>query len=572
MIFQVAWEGLVDALIHSPVQACETDNTSQETGVQELRTSKRNNLETKANGFSKSVKLIMKPLTGIMLSKCDISVHLSCLNTWCYLLHKLDISVNDPFVVETVLTPILEAVFQTEPDSRSIWLWNICIDLFYDFVSAKCRGVDCDLNYQVSDISARTSIHGLPIPGKCSWKHHPIKWLSWDLSQLDLHIKMICILINQGSKFTVLPEHRLLASEAALRTFISVLKGVRIEMKSPSIDYNQILLCLNTILRFIKKISEDVGLADTGIMELHYTSLQAVEAVIKELEPSILGSPLYKVAYDIKYIDRVPSVYDINHAEVLGIRSVGHMDMVSPVVYLTTLYVYIAGHATFDAPKMEFVQLGVQKYFKFLMSSYVPPENLHAIIVLLYEHMGFSYLNLWVAIAQGLENYIKDVKDLSQLKTELDSTGYFSVCHLLSYPFILCSCLPKESNFTKISGSSPRKLELEHVTEVWKSLYGCVNSASQFECSTANIFSEDLCSMLCRCLDENNTKLDCVTELDPSNKKQYLDLLSHCGDIVIYILEQSLTLKVNSEGTKNKDDDCGRNSSGINSILGLTAR
>ncbi|WJZ98163.1 hypothetical protein VitviT2T_016711 [Vitis vinifera] len=569
---QVAWEGLIDALIHPPLQACETNKTAQENGVQKSGTSTRNNSEIQTYGFSKSVKLIMTPLIGIMLSKCDISVRSSCLNTWCYLLHKLDISVNDPLVVETVLAPILEAVFQTGPDSRSIWLWNLCVDLFDDFVLAKSRGVDCDLNHQVSDLSARTSILGLPIPGKCSWKHYPIKWLSWDLSKLDFHIKMICTLINQGSKLAVLPENRILACEAAIRIFRSVLKGVQIEMKNPSVDYNQILLCLNTILRFTKKISEDVGLADTGIVELHYTFLQFVEAVTTELEPSILGSPLYKVAFDIKYIDRPLSVYDINHAEVLGIRSIAYMDMASPVVYLTMLYVYIAVHATFDAPKMEFILLGVQKHFKFLMSLYDPLENLCATIVLLYKHMRVSCLNIWVAIAQGLEDYIKDVKDLSPLKTELDSYGCLAVCHLLSYPFVLRSCLPKQSSLTKISGSSQRKLELEHVTEVWKSLYGFVNSASRFECSNTNIFSEDLCSMLSRCLDENSSKLDYDTELDPSDKKQYLDLLSLCGDIVIYILEHTLTLRVNSEGTKNKDDDCSMSSSGINSSLGLIAR
>ncbi|XP_034699080.1 uncharacterized protein LOC117924545 isoform X2 [Vitis riparia] len=569
---QVAWEGLIDALIHPPLQACETNKTAQENGVQKSGTSTRNNSEIQTYGFSKSVKLIMTPLIGIMLSKCDISVRSSCLNTWCYLLHKLDISVNDPLVVETVLAPILEAVFQTGLDSRSIWLWNLCVDLFDDFVLAKSRGVDCDLNHQVSDLSATTSILGLPIPGKCSWKHYPIKWLSWDLSKLDFHIKMICTLINQGSKLAVLPENRILACEAAIRIFRSVLKGVQIEMKNPSIDYNQILLCLNTILRFTKKISEDVGLADTGIVELHYTFLQFVEAVTTELEPSILGSPLYKVAFDIKYIDRPLSVYDINYAEVLGIRSIAYMDMVSPVVYLTMLYVYIAVHATFDAPKMEFILLGVQKHFKFLMSLYDPLENLCATIVLLYKHMRVSCLNIWVAIAQGLEDYIKDVKDLSPLKTELDSYGCLAVCHLLSYPFVLRSCLPKQSSLTKISGSSQRKLELEHVTEVWKSLYGFVNSASRFECSNTNIFSEDLCSMLSRCLDENSSKLDYDTELDPSDKKQYLDLLSLCGDIVIYILEHTLTLRVNSEGTKNKDDDCSMSSSGINSSLGLIAR
>lgn len=566
MGFQVAWEGLIDALILPPLRACKTNNAADENGVQELVTSEKANFEVQTNGLSKSVKLIMTPLIGIMLSKCDASVHSSCLNTWCYLLHKLDISVNDPLMVETVLAPILEAVFQTGPDRRSIWFWNLCVDLFDDFVLAKCRGVDCDLNNQVTDLSARTSSLGLPVPWKCSWKHYSVKWLSWDLSQLDFHIKMICTLINPN--LAVLPENRVLAWEAGLKIFTSVLKGVQIEIKEPSTSYNKILSCLNAILSFIKKIPEDLGVVDTSIMELPYVSLQFVEAVTKELEPSMLGSPLFKVAFDID--DKLLSVYDINHAEVLGIRTIAYMDMVSPIVYLTILYVYIAVHAVFDAPKMEVILRGVRKYLKFLMFSYDPLQSLQATVFLLYKHMRLSSLNIWVAVAQGVDDYIKDVKDLSPLKVELDRSGCFELCHLLSFPFVLCSCFPKQSNLTKISGFPEGKQELQHVTEVWKSLYGFVNSASSCECPT-NIFSKDLCSMLNSYLDENSSKLGCDTELDPTNKKQYLNLLSICGDIVIFILEHIATIKVNSEGTKHKDD-YSISSCSVSNSLGLVVR
>ncbi|MDD0245728.1 hypothetical protein PSY47_23435, partial [Shigella flexneri] len=79
-------------------------------------TQKGNSGEILNTGSLKSVRLIMTPLIGIMLSNCDVSVHMTCLNAWCYLLHRLDTSLNDSSMINLVVDPIFEAAFQLDPN------------------------------------------------------------------------------------------------------------------------------------------------------------------------------------------------------------------------------------------------------------------------------------------------------------------------------------------------------------------------------------------------------------------------------------------------------------------------
>ncbi|XP_035550209.1 uncharacterized protein LOC108990921 isoform X3 [Juglans regia] len=303
---QVAWEGLIDALIHPPIVAGDRNAAKEGNGVQQVLTSGEKIDEPLVNGFSKSIKLVMTPLLGIISGRCDISVHLSCLNTWCCLLHKLDTSVNDPSVIKLVLEPIFEAVFLIGPDNKTMRLWNLCLDLLDDFILAKCRGVEHDKSGLASQQSSTsTSIPGPSVPGKFLWKQYSVKWLPWHISQLDFHLKMILVLINQASIASFTHENRSLARDAALRLFVSVLKGVRLELKSQYSNYNNIMSCLGTVLGFIKHICEEVHSEGSDSNDFEYTSLLFIEAINQELEPTILGSPLYKVSLDLKHIDNL---------------------------------------------------------------------------------------------------------------------------------------------------------------------------------------------------------------------------------------------------------------------------
>ncbi len=566
---QVAWEGLIDALIHPPIVACETNASKEENGVQQVQKSRENSGKVQANGFLNSIKLVMTPLIGIISSKCDISVHSSCLNTWCYLLHKLDTSVNDPSVIKVVLEPICEAVFLIGPDSKSVRLWNLCLDLLDDFILAKCKDVEYDTSYFASQhLSASKFLR----------KQYSVKWLPWDICQLDFHLKIIFILISQASIATVNCEYRSFRCDAALRLFVSVLKGVRLELEKPSTNYNDIMLCLSTVLRFIKKICEDVSSDGSDSNDLHHTCLQFIEAVTQELEPAILESPLYKVSLDLKYINNLQSINIIRHTKIKDICSIIHMNVVSQVVYLLVAYLCVVFQLTKKTPKTELILQGIHKYFNFLFSSYDPLETLLAMIRLLYNYVGPYCLNIWIAIAQGLKDYMDDVKERSLLKMESGSTGSLAICYLLLYPFSVCSC-PQKNSTSLVSGFSQKphvspqgKLELEHVFEVWKSLYGCPKTSENVNCSAMNSFLEDLYSMLNGCLDEYASKLDCANDLDLSYKDLDLDLLSLFGNVVICFLEEICTSKVDSDESRHKHSGDCKISSGIYGRLRLAAR
>ncbi|KAF5459195.1 hypothetical protein F2P56_023173 [Juglans regia] len=273
---QVAWEGLIDALIHPPIVAGDRNAAKEGNGVQQVLTSGEKIDEPLVNGFSKSIKLVMTPLLGIIS------------------------------VIKLVLEPIFEAVFLIGPDNKTMRLWNLCLDLLDDFILAKCRGVEHDKSGLASQQSSTsTSIPGPSVPGKFLWKQYSVKWLPWHISQLDFHLKMILVLINQASIASFTHENRSLARDAALRLFVSVLKGVRLELKSQYSNYNNIMSCLGTVLGFIKHICEEVHSEGSDSNDFEYTSLLFIEAINQELEPTILGSPLYKVSLDLKHIDNL---------------------------------------------------------------------------------------------------------------------------------------------------------------------------------------------------------------------------------------------------------------------------
>lgn len=558
--------------------ACGTNAAEEKNGVEQVVASRENSGVSRANGFTKSIKLVMTPLIGIISSKCDVSIHSSCLNTWCYLLHKLDTSINDPSVINLVLEPIFEAVFRMGPGGKSTRLWNLCLDLLDAFILAKCGDVEHDASSLASQqLPARTSISEPSIPGKFLLKRGSVKWLPWDVCQVDFHLNMIFIVIDQASTASVTHENRSFACEVALRLFISVLKGVQLELKNPSTRYNDIMLCLGKLLRFVKRICEDVNSDRSDSNDLNHTSLRFIEAVTQELEPAILGSPLYKVPLDLKYIDDHQLVNLIRHAKVLALCSPAYMRMVSPVAYLVVLYVSVVFQSTTNTSNPGFIFQGMHPYFKFLFSSHDPLEILLATVGLLYKSVSPNCLNIWLEIATGLEPCTDDVKELSLLRVGSDSTGYFATSYLLSYPFALCCC-PKKSSTSLINVSlershvsPPGQINLECIIEVWKSLYGSFRT-SQSRCSAMNGFLVDLCSMINECLDNHDSIRECTDEVDSSCKDLVPHLIYLFGDVVVYLLEDICASEiVSDEGTckYSGDDEISR---GRNSALRLAAR
>ncbi|KAH7861068.1 hypothetical protein Vadar_021271 [Vaccinium darrowii] len=539
----VAWEGLIDALIGHG------------------RTSKGNGSGTEGETLSKSIKLVMAPIMGIMSSRCDMPVYSSCVNTWCYLLHTLDSSVNSPSMIKSVWEPVFDAVFQVTPNNKSIWVWDICLDLLDDSILIKSGELDGDLNNQVNyQLSAKIPSTGPLVSSDRPWKLFPIKWLPWDLNKLDFCFNIIQNLINQGPMVNVLMEAKCMAYDSALRIFRSVMKGVRNVFNNSSTNYDDIMLCLNKILGLLKVICQSTIPENSDSNRLRLTTLHFVEAVSEEIEPSILGSPLYKVALDFKDID---------------------LDMVSPIVYLTNLYFCGVLNSTFNAPGAEFIIQDASRYFKTILSSFEPCEIIHAIMGLLYKHVGFDYLKVWVSIAKGLREYIDEVKDSSLLTLGSDISLCVAKCRLLFYPFAVWSCCPEQLTMVQSTGiqesaiislQSQKKLELELVFDVWKSLYASVNRASRLESFTSNGFADELALALNGCLDHDMDVLECGTKLNPSNKNLSHDLLFLYGNVVICVLEDIQISVISSTGGKDSDGGDYKLPSGINNILRITAR
>ncbi|KAI8570688.1 hypothetical protein RHMOL_Rhmol01G0055200 [Rhododendron molle] len=559
----VAWEGLIDALI------------------QHGRTCNGNDSGTEGQTLSKSIKLVMAPIIGIMSSRCDVSVYSSCLNTWCYLLHTLDSSVNSPSTIKTAWEPVFDAVFRVTPDSKSIWVWITCLDLLDDFILTKGGELEGELNNQVNyHLSDKIPTTGPPISSERPWKHYPIKWMPWDLNKLDFCFKIIQNLINGGPKVNI-TEVKCLVHDSALRIFRSVMKGVRCVFNNSSINYDEILLCLNKTFELLKLICESMISENTDSNHLRLTTLQFVGAVIEEIEPSILGSPLYKVALDLKYFDHLNSANMTKHGEVTGVQFKVYMDMVSPIVYLLNLYFCGVFKSTFNAPGAEFIMQDACRYVKIVLSSYEPSEIVHAIMGLLYKHVGFDYLKVWVAISKGLIEYVDEVKDISLLTLGSDMSHCLALCQLLSYPFAVCSVHQEQLTIKQCTGiqesadvsiQSHRQLELELVFDVWKSLYACVNRANRSENSTSNALADELALALNGCFDEDMKVLECGTKLNPSNNHQNKDLLFLYGNVVICVLEDSQMSAIRSTGSIDTDDGDYKQSSGVDNLLRLTAR
>ncbi|TKY54818.1 Telomere-associated protein RIF1 [Spatholobus suberectus] len=555
---QVAWEGLIDALVHCPKLVSEKNALAEENSLEKQHSLGRKSCDdhANANGFSKSIRLIMTPLIGIMSSKCDISVHSSCLNTWCYLLHKLDSSINEPSMIKMVLEPILKAIFQNGPDSKSVCLWNLGLDLLSDSISQKCRDV---LYQSTGSVSHRISENGHSLSGKCSWKQHLIRWMPWNINQLDFYLNMIFHLTHQASRPTVTCDHRSHVYDISLKLFIYILKGVKLDVESPSTDYDGIMQCLNSLLTFIKKVCEDLC-SDVGEnYDVYCTSIQFIDAITKELGPSILGSPLYKFSLDLKYIDDLQSVDHCKHLKFLSVGCISYMDKVSPLVYLIALYFHMVVQSTMKSRQTEHVSQGMCEYFKFIFCLSDPLENLLTSIGFLYRHVQPIYLSIWIALAQGLNYSVSDVNCKSLQEALSDSTVYSSICHLLIYPIVAHSEVPRmtlsnaSASLDNYPESPERKLRFELVIQTWESLYGSL-SALGFGCSSATNFSGDLCMLLSSCLDENGGMVESDTDFELTCNDVDLDVLHLTGNFLIGILGQIQALELVSELDGSKFD------------------
>lgn len=467
----------------------------------------------------------MTPLIGIASSNCDASVHVSCLNTWSYLLYKLDKLASSYSLVKTIWEPILKVIIKVGPVNKNIWSWNFCIELLDNFISAGNK----DANSKLNDHKAMR----VPESAKYSWKYYPIKWSPLDLGNLEFFLNTIHGLIIHGSNITLSCEVRTVTYGAASSLFLSLLRSVKHFLKSDLITYDEIILSLKMMLKFLKSVYEDMHSRDGGIDDLLPLLLQLLEAFVEELEPSTLQSPFYKVPLDLENIETLEPVYIFKSAKIPEICFMNCMEKVSPVVYITLLYFHAATKATLKAPDCDIVE-GKHRYVNLLLSSYEPLEILHLFVSLLYTKKMPHCFEIWIALANCLKDYIDNHRFQSLFKLQLDSPGYAIAMHFLCYPFAMYPC-------------PMAHLKLQHVFEVWKSLNVSLSRASEIGYPT---LSEDLCSMLCSYFNEALNSGDPVPE-QSSVKGQDNDVLLLFGEAMIWSVEQA-SLIANSEAKECK--------------------
>ena len=128
----------------------------------------------------------MIPLVEVLYSKCDVYVRMSCWKTWNYILHKLDSSVNNPAIVWIVLDPIFKVIFETGPDNKNLWIWDLCLNLLEEFVSIRAKQNELNILVHRESISPKNPSHRISLKtNQDHFTYPPIKWFPWNLNQIN---------------------------------------------------------------------------------------------------------------------------------------------------------------------------------------------------------------------------------------------------------------------------------------------------------------------------------------------------------------------------------------------------
>ncbi|XP_057537577.1 uncharacterized protein LOC130815209 isoform X1 [Amaranthus tricolor] len=549
---QVAWEGLIDALVCLPPKVKDTSQVSE--GIAQ-------NL-----ALSKSLKLIMTPVIGVMTGKAALCVQLSCLNTWCYLLHKLDSLINDPQILQIVVEPMFKVIFNFGLEDGNLWMWSLCMDLLFDCIQARTVSYGSD-TLDSGKLLPRTTDKVSRLSKESALKNYSVTWLSWDCSRIDFLVRMIQKIFCQAATTTLCPEKKRLVCDAALRTFDSFLKGVHVNFEKPSTSNETVMQSIKAILMFVKSVYDTAFSVVDPTNDFQLLCLHSLEAVIQELDPSILGSPLYKVVLDIKDI----SEGEVGLKVLKEISPINFIDMVPPIIYLIVHHLHLLVQLSYKTANTGSIIQKAHKFYCRVLCSYDSLAVIHAVSLMLYGRSDDGCIKIWILFALCLKEYIDGVKDLMPLQVPPASTGSLTVCYFLIYPLVYSfqkSISPqKECNSLTTSLFFSTSPLCDQATDVWMSLYCLLNSSNMQEFQSKNSFAEDLCSSLNGFFlqSEISEVLNEVNFCDYSRESHIFVL---CGNLARCIILNLHIEKVTPEGIK-----CGYNSSsGINNCLEFIIR
>ncbi|XP_020591957.1 uncharacterized protein LOC110032622 isoform X2 [Phalaenopsis equestris] len=505
----VAWEHLIDAFPPSEI------NIVQEAVYQEKipdcsRISERSNGELDKD-LLRRIAVLMVPLQGIISKKCDIIVQMSCLNTWHYLLHKLDLLVNHPSILQTTFRPMTKMVFSKKISNENICLWKPCLELFDQYISgiATSKGMNLVPTRCPCDVTNENDILLSYFSGRFPWINS-IKWIPWKISDLDFSLMIIRTIVSHCLTTQKDPEIRTFALSSSLKIFKSVIHGVKSETKGPSVHCHIIQLCLNTILKFIKEFGEDISSINdwNHYNDLLWMLFQSVEIVREELG-FLLASPHCLITLDFLYIKdgKSSEVTCCPFFQAMGKGSVSYMDMVSPMIYTTYLLLCMLAHFVLHFSEKDGIPLAIPHKFIFSLN---PSVNLHTIVCFLYVHLSkpfnakLSSLVMWRIIAKDLMKNMDKVFVMPVSKAEGPNPTHAVLYCFICYPFVLCCPKSMDDDRSRLSLIfSQRDLLLETLVEVCNTLFGSLNNQSN-ECiqSSKNDFSNGLSELLIKVLDE----------------------------------------------------------------------
>ncbi|KAI0511087.1 hypothetical protein KFK09_011709 [Dendrobium nobile] len=534
----VAWERLIDAFLSSEMHPVQ-EAVNHETIPDCSRISKRGNDELDKD-LLRRLKVLMVPLQGIISNECGISVHMSCLNTWHYLLHKLDLLINHPLVLQITFRPITELIFSKKPCNENICLWKPCLDLFDQYISGITNSKGMDL-VPAGCPCGFMNENGIPVSSFASrftWINS-IKWLPFKFSDLDFPLMIIRSIINHSLTTQIDPEIRTSALSSALRIFKSVIQGVKAETKWSSVPCDVIQLCLNTIIKFLKELCEDISSRNdwNHSHDLLWMAFQSV-VVVREEMGFFLASPLYQVTLDLMYIKdgKSSEVTCCPFVQAMSEGLMGYMDVVSPMIYTEFLLLCVLAQFILHLSEMDGIPIAIQQNFLFSLN---PSVNLHSAVCFLYVHLSkplnakMCSLVMWRIIAKSLMKNTDGVFDISVLRVDGPDTLYTVLYCFICYPFVLFCTKSMDGDCSSLClVSSQRGLLQEALVEVWNNLFDHLNHESN-ACiqSSENDFSNGLCELLIKVLDENKN-----LQHNSSDNSQNIDSFLIFSEMLICIL------------------------------------
>nr|CAD1827761.1 unnamed protein product [Ananas comosus var. bracteatus] len=419
----------------------------------------------------------------------------------------------------TIFGPMLEVTFSSVLDNQNMCVWNSCINLLHEFVMSKDKEIAFGEEQSCYD--------------KSSWKDHPIKWLPWDINYLDFLLKMIGIIVGPEEMKCVNFETRVVAMNAALKIFKSVLKGVKIEFSYYRGD-----------------------------------------------RPFNTKFPTLWANLDIKYISDLKCPENISHSRISTppVKALGYMDMVSPMVYTTILSLSLVAQSILKLlPEDAMLYAKQQMNVPFFLVNTL--DNLHTVVTFMYMHIKkpidcrLSILMMWSIIGQGLKEQIGRVSALDS-----PTVDYSAVHQFLCFPLLLFLSLEKKPATLRSGNcsefcvfSSQQEVEMELVIEVYKSLHDYSIRGTETVTSSTNDFTEGLCELFVSVLNKNVILFVHNIECCLQKKYQKIAILSVIGEAAIQMITNTKVFGSAPQQSKEPDKYCPR-CSPIKYSLGLVSR